>query len=566
MFSPVRGTREMIGAGNNFQVEAGYRILTQGGNAVDAAVAAILAAGVTEQGRFGLGGEMPMLIEIKGQPPVAISGIGIAPAKATVDFYQRRKPDPSEREGQIPPIPATGILAATTPGVMAGLFLALEKYGTKSFAEVSQPAIEYADGFPIGEEFAAYLQGMRETLRIWPSSLKFFYPSGAPPKKGEIFRLTPLANTLRELVAAEKRARGNRAAKLHAVHDAFYKGQIAKRIAEFNDANGGLIGLKDLADTKAEVDRSRTGTYRGYEIHKAGFWTQGPVMIQALNILEGFDLKSMGHNSAAYLHTFIEASKLAYADRDRYYGDPKFSRIPEEVLLSKEYAAERRKLINPSAASMESRPGTFAPPLPTNGGHGDSSFVHDTTCVNVMDRWGNAVSATPSGAWLPSVIAGDTGIPLTIRMQSFVMTGGHPNELKPGKRPRVTLTPTLITKDGKPFLVMSTGGGDNQDQAMMQVFLNIVEFGMPPQEAVEAPRISSDHYHSSFAFHEFAAGRVSIENRISRDVVDQLSKLGHLVRMSDAWTPNAAPTVIVSRDGVLHGGADPRRARFIFGR
>jgi gamma-glutamyltranspeptidase/glutathione hydrolase len=268
----------------------------------------------------------------------------------------------------------------------------------------------------------------------------------------------------------------------------FYRGSIAKRIAAFSDANGGLIEYQDLANFKAETDKPRVGTYRGYEVNKPGFWTQGPVMIEALNILEGYDLKAMGHNSPQYLHTVIEAVKLAFADRDRYYGDPKFSKIPEEILLSKEYAAERRKLIDPQHASMESRPGDLGASAPMPTGVAGLTTVHDTTCVNVVDSKGDAFSATPSGAWLPSVIAGDTGIPLSTRLQSFVMTPGHANQLAPGKRPRVTLSPTLITKDGDFFMELSTPGGDNQDQALLQVMLNIVDFGMTPQEAVESPR------------------------------------------------------------------------------
>ncbi len=376
-----------------------------------------------------------------------------------------------------------------------------------------------------------------------------------------------LAKTLRDLANVEKRAKGNRVAKMRAVRDEFYKGSIARRIAAFSDANGGLISYDDLANFHADVDTARSTTYRGYEVHKPGFWTQGPVMLEALNILEGYDLKAMGHNSPRYLHTVIEAVKLAFADRDRYYGDPKFSKIPEETLLSKEYAAERRKLIDITKASMESRPGDIAPnpPMPVPGTQ--TSGNRDTTCVNVVDRWGNAFSATPSGAWLPSVIAGDTGIPLSTRLQTFVVTPGHPNELKPGKRPRVTLSPTLVTKNGEFAFEMSTPGGDNQDQALLQVLLNLVEFGMTPQEAVEAPRFQTEHFYSSFAFHEFRPGRVSLEGRITKETAEELGKLGHLVQMGGDWSNSSAPTLILkTSDGVLHGGADPRRARFMFGR
>jgi gamma-glutamyltranspeptidase/glutathione hydrolase len=567
MFPPVRGTHEMVGAANNLEVEAGFRILTQGGNAIDAGVATVLAAAVTEQSRFGIGGEIPILLKPVGKPAVAISGIGTAPAKATVEFYQNRKPESWEEEGHTSPIPALGMLAAPVPGVFDGLILALSKYGTMSFAQVAAPAIEYTSGFPIAEEFAAFIHGNERFLDLWPASKDFFLPGGTAPERGQIFREPTLARTLRALVAVETKTSGNRAAKLQAVRNYFYKGALARRIAAFSEHNGGLIAYRDLASFHAETDRPRSTTYHGYEILKPGFWTQGPVMIEALNILEGFNLKAMGHNSPGYLHTLVETAKLAFADRDRYYGDPKFSHIPEEVLLSKEYAAERRKLIDPSHASMEHRPGSFGKPLELEKASTPSPVAaHDTTCVNVVDRKGNVFSATPSGAWLPSVIAGDTGIPFSSRMQSFVLTPGHPNQVAPGKRPRVTLSPTLVLRDGKPFLALSTPGGDNQDQALLQVLLNIVEFGMSPQEAVEVPRFQSEHFFSSFGNHEFTPGRLNLEGRIAKDTADKLAALGHRVTVTGDWSNSSAPTVIKISDGVLDGGADPRRSRFIFGR
>ena len=412
MFPPVRATRQMIGAGNNFEVEAGYRILEQGGNAVDAGAAAILAATVTEQDHIGLGGEAPILIKLAGKPVVAISGIGVAGSKATADFFEHRKAEPWEDPSKFPPIPGAGLLAAVTPGTVDGILVALEKFGTMSFAQVAEPAIERADGFPCTEIFSQTLAQSQRILALLPASEKFYFPNGTVPKPGEMVHMPDLARTLREMVAAEKKAHGNRAAKLRAVHDYFYKGPIAKKLADFNAANGGLITYDDLAKFHAETDLPRSTTYRGYTIEKPGFWTQGPVMIEALNILEGFDLKAMGHNSPEYLHTLIETVKLAFADRDRYYGDPKFSKIPEQILLSKSYAAERRKLIDPNHASMESRPGNLGASAPATGANGPS-HGNDTTCVDVIDRFGNGFSATPSGAWLPSTIAGDTGIPFS---------------------------------------------------------------------------------------------------------------------------------------------------------
>jgi gamma-glutamyltranspeptidase/glutathione hydrolase len=565
MFPAVRGTRQMVGAANNLEVEAGYRILEQGGNAVDAGVASVLAAAVTEQDHFGLGGEMPLLVKMNGKPVIVVSGIGVAPKKATVEYYQNRPVEPWEQPSPRPPIPGQGIRAAITPGVVDGLLLALEKFGTKSFAEVAAPAIEDAETFPSTEIFSNTLSMFQRIIALWPVSQQFYFPNGSVPKPGEIVHMPNLAATLREMAAAEKKAHGNRAAKIRAVHDVFYKGDIARRIASFNEANGGLIAYDDLANFHAELDEPRTTTYRGFAVNKPGFFTQGPVMIEALNILEGYDLKALGHNTPEYLHLVIEAVKLAFADRDRYYGDPKFSKIPEEILLSKSYAAQRRKLIDPEHASMESRPGDLGASAPMTGGGGVSKD-RDTTCVDVFDKFGNAFSATPSGAWLPSVIAGDTGIPLSIRLASFVLTPGHANQLAPGKRPRVTLSPTLVTKDGEFYMELSTPGGDNQDQALLQVLLNILDFGMTPQEAVESPRFQTEHFYTSFDFHEFSPGKVSLEGRMSRDTIQRMIALGHRVQIGGEWSNTSAPVVILKKDGVLSGAADPRRSRFIFGK
>jgi gamma-glutamyltranspeptidase/glutathione hydrolase len=566
MFPPVRGTREMVGAANNYQVEAGYRMLAAGGNAVDAGVASVLSAAVTEQSRVGLGGEVPLMVKMNGKPVVAISGIGTAPKLATVDYYRNRKPEQWEVPGRTPFIPSIGVRAAIVPGLFDGVMLALSEYGTKSYCEVAAPAIEAARGFPIPDEYAKFIGDLREYLGLWPDSAKFFMPGGEPPRRGELFRMPALANTLESLCTVEKKTRGNRLKKLAAVRDEFYKGSLAKKVAAFSEGQGGLLRYEDLAGFRASRDDAASVTYRGYEVVKPGFWTQGPVMLEALNILEGFDLRAMKHNSPEYLHTVLEAVKLAFADRDRYYGDPKFSKIPAETLLSKEYAAERRKLIDPERASMEHRPGSFGGAMNLAPERKAPSGDHDTTCVNVVDRMGNVFTATPSGAWLPSVIAGDTGIPFSMRLESFVMTPGHANQLAPGKRPRVTLSPTMVLKDGKPWLVMSTPGGDNQDQAMLQVLLNLIEFGMGSQEAVEAPRVQTEHFYGSFGNHEFTPGRVNVEMRIPETTVRKLSDKGHRVAILGAWSNGSAPTLIRIADGVLDGGADPRRSRYIFGR
>ena len=566
MFPPVRASHEMVAAGNNFEVEAGYRILQQGGNAVDAGVAATLAAAVTEQDHFGLGGEIPIIIKLAGTPAVVVSGVGVAPKLATPEFFNSRKAEPWEDPRKMAPIPEKGILCATVPGVFDGLMLALEKYGTMPFEKVVQPALERADGFPLTEIFANYISNNEAVLKLWPASSAFFLPGGKVPERGSVFHEPVLAKTLRELISVEKKAHGKREAKIVAVRNYFYQGALGKRIGEFSEKHGGLIRYEDLAAFHAETDKPRTATYRGYEILKPGFWTQGPVMLEALNMLEAYDLKAMGQNSPEYLHTVVEVVKLAFADRDRYYGDPKFSTIPEEKLLSKAYAEERRKLVDPEHASMESRPGPFGGPVPMPRQTTTPSIgVQDTTCVNAVDRMGNVFSSTPSGGWLPSVIAGDTGIPFTSRLQTLLATPGHPNTLAGGKRPRVTLSPTIILKDGKPVYAISTPGGDNQDQAMLQVVLNLIDFGMSPQEAVEAPRFQTEHFYASFAMHEFVPGKLNLEGRIAKPTVDKLAALGHVVNVSGDWSNASAPTVIHIGDGVLEGGADPRRGRFVFG-
>ncbi|MGH9674211.1 MAG: gamma-glutamyltransferase, partial [Bryobacteraceae bacterium] len=290
-YPPVRGTREMVGAANNFEVEAGYRMLMQGGNAIDAGVSSVLSAAVTEQARFGLGGEMPLLVKMAGKPVIAISAIGVAPVKATVEYYKSRSPEPWEDGSRIAPIPSHGVRAAITPGVFDGLILALDKYGTMPFAKIAEPAIEQADGFPMGEEFANFIRAGQRYLELWPVSKAFFMPNGFP-KRGEIFRQPALARTLRDLVEAERKTRGNRSRKLQAVRDYFFRGPVARKIGQASQEMGGLLAYEDLAGYKAETDEPASTTYRGYTVYKTGFWAQGPVLLQALNILEGFDLKA----------------------------------------------------------------------------------------------------------------------------------------------------------------------------------------------------------------------------------------------------------------------------------
>lgn len=575
-FRPVvRGKRGAVAAGHPLAAEAGLRLLQQGGNAVDAGCAAILAGSVIEFSHFSFGGEVPIIIKRSNAPVAVINGQGIAPQLATRQFFlDEAKKNQKEKAPSF--IPSSGILPATVPGVLDAVVTALDRFGTKSLAEVMQPAIELADGFPLDELRATYIQRTRKIYEPWPTSAKLFLPGGREPKPGEMFFQPDLARTLRAIVRAERGAapRGRHAA-LIAARDYFYRGPIAKRISDFCAANGGLLRANDFAAFHAKVEEPAHVSYRGYEVYKTGFWAQGPVMLEMLNMLEGYDFKSIKHNSADYIHVLTEAMKLAFADRDRYYGDPDFVRVPGAELLSKDYSSMRKRLIDEKRASLEQRPGdpinkkplVNGAPNPALTGQStvpEAERANDTTCVNVIDKDGNLFSATPSGAWLPTVVAGDTGVMLGQRMQSFLLEEGHPNVLQPHKRPRVTLTPTLVLKDGKPFMVLSTPGGDNQDQSLVQVLLNIIEFGMNVQEAVEAPRFQTLHFVSSFDDHRFNAGVLNLEDRIAKAVADELAVRGHKVEVQPAWGNPSAPTVIKfdSDSHVIEAGADPRRGRY----
>ncbi|MDX6612572.1 MAG: gamma-glutamyltranspeptidase / glutathione hydrolase [Blastocatellia bacterium] len=584
-FRPVvRGKRGVVAGGHPLSVEAGLRILQHGGNAVDAGVATILAASVIEFSHFSFGGEVPILIKLKDSRKnpnvVVIEGMGQAPLQATREFFVNRTKPVTEGTATMAgakagTIPSTGPLAATVPAVLDACITALDQFGTRSLAEVMQPAIELADGFPIDELRVQYIKTRSPVFTQWPDAKRVFLPQGEAPHVGDLFVQADLARTLRGLVAAEKRAaRSGRHAGLLAARNYFYEGPIAKRIGDYMQHHGGLLAAEDLKRFHARVGQPVRADYRGYEIYKAGFWTQGPAMVETLNLLEGYDLKGMGHNSTSYIHTVTESLKLGLADRDRYYGDPDFVKIPTTELLSKNYAFLRRSLIEKEHASLTQQPGdplnmravlaSAAPAMGRASTVPEIERANDTTCVNVIDKDGNLFSATPSGAWLPAVVAGDTGVLMGQRLQSALTDPQSPNVVAPGKRPRITLTPTLVLKNGQPFMVLSTPGGDNQDQALLQVLLNIVEFGMNPQEAVEAPRFDTQHYVSSFDDHEFLPGSLNIESRIPEKTIAELQKRGHKMKVQTAWGTLSAPTVIIynSENGVSSAGADPRRGRY----
>ncbi|HQR33373.1 MAG TPA: gamma-glutamyltransferase family protein [Blastocatellia bacterium] len=570
----VRGTRGIVAGGHPLVAEAGLRMMHKGGNAVDAGVAATLAASVIEFSHFAFGGEVPIIIKMANKPqPITINGQGQAPQLATIEFFEKQRKDPSKPAV----IPSTGPTAATVPGVLDAMIVALQNYGTMKLADVMQPAIELADGFPIDELRVQYIKNTRPAYESWKDTTDIFLPKGEVPKIGDIFVQKNLARTLRELVAVEKKNAGRgRVAALQAARDHFYRGPLGKRYCDAIEKAGGLMRAGDLAAFKADIDQPTKVSFHGYDVYKVGFWSQGPAMLEAMNLIESYDLKGMGHNSPDYVHTIVEAIKLAFADRDRYYADPRFVKVPGAELLSKDYADVRRVLIDPKSASLEQRPGdpvnkkSLAQLIGFNLQPveiPEAERAHDTTCVNVIDAAGNVFSATPSGAWLPSFVAGDTGIPISSRLQSALLERGHPNELKGGKRPRVTLSPTLVMKDGQPFAALSTPGGDNQDQALIQTLLNIIEFGMNPQQAVEAARFETQHFVSSFSDHQFRPGSMTLERRMGEALIAEMKRRGHKVEVSDDFSPSAAPTIVIfdPKTKLIQAGADARRGRYAMG-
>jgi len=571
---PSRGTHGAVAAGSEYATEAGMRMYFAGGNAVDAGIASVLAASVTEFSHFGFGGEAPILVRSKDGKVHAIAGVGTIPKLATADFFRNHKlnwdeiVDPPDAKGMRDWVPVAGILCALVPGMPDAALVALRDYGTKSFGEVVQPANDLADGFALDELRSYALASTVKYLEAWPSSKRVFLPDGRVPQPGDIFRQPDLARTLRAMAAVEKKALASGASRvkaIDAVRDYFYRGEIARKIDEFSKKHGGLIRYEDLAAFHLEPEEPVSTTYHFYTVYKPGFWSQGPAMIEALNILEDFNLGEMKMNSADYIHTLAEALKLAYADRDTYYGDPKFNKIPAERLLSKEYGAERRKLIA-QEASLEFRPGNVEPNAPKHPYYAHiphyridpALLAKDTTCVDAIDKDGVAISITPSGAWSPAVIAGDTGIPLTERAQSFLLVRGHPNELAPGKRPRVTLSPTLITGPNGTLITLSTPGGDVQDQSLLQVFLYATTWGMNAENAVEAPRFQSEHLVASFDNHAMNPGGLLLDERTAPNVIAELQKRHHAVEIRSRYNSGSAPVFIrMLPSGLIEAGADP---------
>lgn len=560
----LHGKNWMAITGKPLAATAGATIFQQGGNAVDAACA-MLAATATMWDVLSWGGETQALIYHPGlKKVIAINAMGVAPTGATVDFYKSKGMDYP---------PAYGPLAATTPGTPGGLMTMLAEYGSMSLEQVLKPAMQLAKGYPIEAQTANSIESGKERIKQWPYSKKIFLPhlgeDKEGPEAGEIFVQEDLFQTLQKLVNAEKEALANgksRKEAIYAANDRFYRGDIGKEIVRGTREQGGLFTEEDLANWKVKIEEPLSVNYKGIEVYKLQEWTQGPALLQSLNILENFDLKSMGYNSSEYIHTIYQAMNLAFADRDFYYSDPAFEpRSPIKGLLSKEYAKERAKLIkdkndptikagdpypfqggsNPFKSLLNNSDNSMAinnPGMPIQGPNDPflQEFQSGTTSIQAADAEGWVVSVTPSGGWVPAVIAGNTGVGLSQRMQSFVLDEKlNPYNLpEPGKRPRVTLTPSLALKDGKPFLSFAVQGGDSQDQNLLQYFLNIVEFDMDVQEAAEAANINSYQMQSSFGAHEIKPGAMSLRDDTPTWIRAELMKKGYIM---DFWPRTSGP-------------------------
>ncbi len=580
----VMGTRGVVTSGHYLATAAGFRMMEQGGNAIDAAAAMCFCLNLLEPQSNGLAGEVPTLIYSARERKVyELSGMGWSAQAFTIDWC---------REHGIDLVPGDGYLPACVPAAVGTWAAALARFGTLSFSEVLQPAIELAeDGYPVYDSLHNSLASNSDKFtELYPSTGEVYLPGGKAPGVGELHRNPDWAETLRVLCRAEKATAGRgRIAGIEAARAAFYKGEIVERILDFigtpvEDASGsahaGLLSYEDFADWEAEFNDPPSVNYHGLDVHKCSSWTQGPVFLQQLTLLEGFDLAAMGHNSADYLHTLIECAKLAFADREAHYGDPKFDNVPFDRLLSKDYADERRALVG-ERASPEMRPGDVGGGFPAYAtmdvaednrralqvaarevrdlglGH---AHVGDTTHLDAVDHEGNMVAATPSGGWLgTSPVIRGLGFPLGTRGQMFYLNPARPNALAPRKRPRATLTPSLVTRNGEPSMVFGTPGGDGQDQWTLQFFLNHVHFGMNLQEALDAPTVHSVHFPSSFYPREAYPGRLVAEGRIDRAVLAELERRGHEVEVTADWA-NGKPMGIRygGPGGVIAGAVSPK--------
>lgn len=561
---PINGTRYMVSAGHFLATQAGFDILEAGGNAVDAGVAAGLALGVVHSDMVQFSGVAPIMIRMAETNQVlTISGLGWWPKAASIERFV------DEYNGAIP----EGLLRTVVPAAPDAWIMALENFGTMSFGDVASAAIRYArDGYSMHHVMHDYLVANEKTYRSYASSSEIYLPGGRLPHVGENFVQSDLARSIQYMVDEEAAHAGKgRVAALKAARDAFYKGDLATVMADYHRDNGGWLTREDLAEFSSAIEAPVTTTYRGTEVYTCGPWCQGPVLQQMLSLLKGYDMPGLGHNSADYIHTAAEAIKLSFADREHYYGDPRHVDVPMDTLLSDAYAAERRTMIRPREAWPELPPAgdttlgakqnasaatsynqsTDSPPAPA-----------DTSYCCAIDRDGNIFSATPSDvSWDAPVIPGTGFCPSSRGMQSWAVLG-HASSVAPGKRPRLTPNPALAIKPGEWAMPFGTPGGDTQCQAMLQVLLNVAEFDMPIQEAIEAPRFMTHSQPDSFEPHTAHPGKLTVEGRIDMETSDDLAARGHSVeRLADMTYKTAGVCAITQdlRTGVLEGGADPRR-------
>ncbi len=559
------GTHGAVAANSYLSVDAGVDVLKAGGNAIDAAVAATLVEGVVNPQMHTIGGECPILLRLADESRViAVNGNTAAPLKATPEAYRARG---------LAEVPDQGILAAGVPAAFSALITVLSRWGTMSFSDVSARARELAGkGFPLSiglrQQHKYGLVPLREKfLGEWPASGRVYLPGGRVPEVGEPVRNPALARTYDWLANVERSAGGDRAARLAAVHEGFYRGEVAAEIVKFSKARDGLLEREDLARFETRIEEPARLRFGDAELYKCGFWTQGPAELQTIALMSRFDLKAMGGASADYCHLLIEAMKLAFADREQYYGDPTQAMVPAEVLLSDEYAARRAELIDRGWSSRELRPGDArrnAALLSEDERFTPRSWGAGTVHVDAIDAQGNMASFTPSGAWLMSAeVVEAIGVPLSVRLMTFYLAPAHhPNDVAPGKRPRTTLTPSLAFRDGKPWMTFGTMGGDNQGQWLLQFFLYRAAFGMTLQEAIEAPKLSTEHFPGFFAPHEGFPNRVRIEPRFGIDVLDELRRRGHDVDVAPDWTEGFVSAAQFDPDtGRIEAGCDPRGSK-----
>ena len=559
----ITGARHMIAAGHYLAAEAGHAVLQAGGNVVDAGVAAGIALGIVHADQVQFSGVAPMIIHLADRDEtITIAGLGGWPRAARLQTFVE------QHGGGIP----AGVLRTVVPAAPEAWILALERYGTLGFGDVAAAAIRYArEGFTMHPVMAQYIDRYADLYRRWPASAAIFLPGGRVPREGERFVQADLARSL-QFMADEERAASSRGrvAGLHAARDAFYRGDLATAMVRYHHDNGGWLTADDLASYRSEITPPVRTTVDGMDVFTCGPWCQGPVLLQMLSLLKGVDLKSLGHNSPAYVHLVTEAMKLCFADRERYYGDPRVVDVPMDALLASAYADERRRLIGeracpemPSAGHISGFGAAATRAVEASAAGGGDLGGGDTSYVCVVDRHGNAFSATPSdSSWDGPVIPGLGFVPSTRGSQSWAVPG-HASSVAPGKRPRLTPNPALARRGREWIMPFGSPGGDLQPQAMLQVFLNHTVFGMSIQEAVEAPRFVTHSFPGSFEPHAYYPVRLDLERPIGEATGEALTARGHRVEWLPELSIGAAGVCAISGDlrrGILYGGADPRRA------